>query len=252
MLTVIIDDEPQSHQVLTDLLGKYHPDIEYVGSAYSIKDAVELIKKKQPELVFLDIELPDGLSFELLKQIGKPDFYIIFISGFGHYARSAIRFGALDYLLKPISRHELAEALKITRAKRKEKISQDQIQILLETFQNFQEKKLPTRIAISTSEGIIYRSVKNIIRLEAHQNYTKFSLAGSERRILASVNLGEYTEQFESYHEFMRVHRSHLINLRYVDKYVRAGGGYVMMKDQASVSVSRLYKDELLKRLERL
>lgn len=252
MTVIIIDDEIQSHKVLSSLLMDNHPDLQILASAYNVQEGVKLINQHQPNLVFLDIEMPDGSGFDLLKKIGTPNFNVIFITAFNHYARSAIKFGALDYLLKPVSLDELNQALSRARAKEKERISDTQLKILFETLHNLQERKLPSRICISTSEGILYTLLKNIVRLEAQQNYTSFTLISDTKNILASVNIGEYVEQFEPYEQFMQVHRSHLINLEFVDKFVKADGGYLVMKDGASVSVSRPNREKLMERLKQL
>ena len=110
MKAIIVDDEVQSHEVLGSLLSQYHPDIEVLAHGYNVREGVELIRKNPPELLFLDVEMPDGLGFDLLEKISTPDFYVIFTTGFAKYAHTAIKFGALDYLLKPIDREELADA----------------------------------------------------------------------------------------------------------------------------------------------
>ena len=252
MTAIIVDDEPQSQLALQKLLAKNHPQVEVLACGGCVQEGYELIKQYEPQVVFLDIEMPDGLGFDLLQRIDDdPSFQVVFITAHNEYALTAIKFGALDYLLKPISEEELAKSLQKVHKQLKEKISEEQVQILLETLRNFEHKKLPTRIAISTNEGILYKEVKNVIRLEAEQNYTAFSLYKHPRKILASTNIGEYVGQFERYREFMKVHRSHLVNLYYVDKFVK-GDGYLVMKDGAEVSVSRANRNELLERLEQI
>lgn len=251
LTAIIVEDEERSQKALITLLSKHHPDIKLLGSANNVEKAYTLLIKKKPDIVFLDIQLPDGLGFDLLERFEKPPFHIIFTTAYDQYALTAIKFGALDYVLKPIDQEELDGALEKTREKQKNLISKQQLQILFETFNNIPEAKLPSRISISTSEGIIYRPVKDIIRLEAQANYTKFYFS-RDKDILASTNLGEYEDQFEPYQNFMRVHRSHLINLHFVDTFKKTDGGYLLMKDKVEVSVSRLYKDRLLERLEYL
>lgn len=251
MKSIIIDDEELSHSALNRLL-KAHPDIQVVAAGYSVAEGLDLIARYQPELVFLDVEMPDGAGFDLLQRVGKPGFYVIFITAFAKYAISAIRFGALDFLLKPISPEDLAGALQRARERKEEKLSTGQLDILFETLRLLPEKKLPSRIGIPTNEGIIYRRVGDIIRLEANQSYTEFFFAKGQKKVVASVNIGEYEDQFAPYRDFMRVHRSHLVNLPYVEKYVRGDGGYLVMQDGAMVNVSKNYKEELLNRLDRL
>lgn len=250
MRVIIIDDEQQSHKALTTQLKINHPDIQIIAQAYNVEEGYQAISRTSPNLLFLDIEMPDGTGFDLLKRFDKIDFQVIFITAHNQYAQQAIRFGALDYLLKPIIREELAVAINRAKEKLREKISMDQLQLMMETFQLLQQKKLPTRIAISTSEGIIYKQVKDIIRLEAKQNYTEFTFVDTSKTLLASVNLGEYEEQFAPYEEFMRVHRSHLVNLRFVERFVKIGGNSLQLLNGNNISVSRIYKDKLLKILQ--
>lgn len=250
MRALIIDDDRQTLAVLKELLARKHPDIEVVGLGESIEQGRALIKKYQPEIIFLDIELPDGLGFDLLQKDEKPSFHVIFITAHSEYAITAIKFGALDYLLKPISVEELGASVKKVITKEKEKISGEQIQILLETIQNFNNKKLPSRIAISTARGILYRQMKDIVRLQAQQNYTEFFFWNESKTILAALNIGGYVDHFEQYPEFMKVHRAHLVNLNYVDTFSKADGGFLLMKDGAQVDVSRNYRESLLARLQ--
>lgn len=252
MKAVIIDDEHRSHEVLRELLSRYHPDVEVLASGYNVKEGLELVRKHRPDLVFLDVEMPDGLGFDLLEQIGKPDFFVIFVTGYEKYAITAIKFGALDYLVKPVQAEALREAVLRAKEEELEKISREQMQLTLEAYRQLFKKELPTRLSISTSDGILYKLVKDVIRLEAQQNYTQFVLREGREKILASINIGEYEEQFEPYEGFMRVHRSHLVNLSYVEKYVKSGGRHLVMSDGTAVPVSRMYRDELEKRLEKL
>ncbi len=249
MNVIIIDDEPQSHQVLSDLLAKEHHDVKILDSAYTVQEGFEKIQQIKPELVFLDIELPDGHGFDLLKRLPEPDFLVIFITAHNQYAITAIRFGALDFLLKPIKEDELKDALDRARQTIMKKATQQQLQILWETMNNLTQRKLPTRMSIATSGGIIYKEIKDIIRLEAQQNYTEFTIENNPKKLLASTNLGDYEEQFELYDHFTRTHRSHLVNLSYVDTYVKSDGGYLIMKNRDQIPVSRKYRDDLLDRL---
>lgn len=248
--TVIIDDEQQSHNALKALLDRDHPIVDILGHAYSVQDGLSLLAKFNPDLIFLDIQLPDGLGFDLLEKIGSPDFTIIFITAYDKYALSAIKFGALDYLLKPIDREELQLAIQKAQDQTIKKRSQLQFQLAMEAFQKLQQRELPSRLAISTAEGILYKKVKDIIRLEAQQNYTEFLLSGEPKKVLASVNIGEYEDQFEPYRELMRVHRSHLVNLYFVDKFVKGDGGYLQLQDGSKISVSKMYREDVKKRLE--
>lgn len=176
MTTIIVDDEIQSQEVLKNLLANHHPDLKILAIGNRVQEGVELVQKYRPDLVFLDVEMPDGKGFDLLKKVESPNFNVIFITAHEHYAIPAFRFGALDFLLKPIDREELAEALKKARKRLQEKLALEQLQIFWETLDKLNERKLPTRISISTLDGIIYKPVNEIIRLEAQENYTEIYL----------------------------------------------------------------------------
>jgi len=252
MKAIIVDDEEKSHVALSQLLKGNHTDVEVLANAYSVQQGYELALSHQPDLVFLDVELTDGLGFDLLKRIEKPAFNVIFITGFNKYAVSAIKFGALDFLLKPISLQDLTLALDKARLRLHEKYTVEQLQIALEAFHNSRNKKLPSRMSISTLEGILYIPVKDIIRLEAQANFTEFFVENHKKRLLASKNIGEYEEQFELYDELMKVHRSHLVNLLKVERFVRGDGNYLKMTDGATIPISKVLRDEVLTRLEKL
>lgn len=252
MKAIIIDDEKHGHSVLVNLLVKNHKYIQIVGNAYTVSEGYNMIKQLEPDLVFLDVEMPDGLGIDLLKKITPLNFNVIFTTGHSHYAHAAIRNGAIDYLLKPILEEELLEAINRVKSKRLGKTAESQVQFLTESLSNMQRKQLPTRLSISTSEGIIFIEIKNIIRLEAKQNYTEFTFVNSQKKILASINLGEYEDRLKTYSEFMRVHRSHLVNLKFVEKYVKGDGGYLDIKGGDKITISRKYKDLIINQLRML
>ena len=249
MRAIIVDDEQQSHEVLKNLLSKGHPDIKVAASGYGVQEGLKLIASHEPDLVFLDVEMPDGTGFDLLKKIGKPDFHVIFITAHHEYAQNAIRFGALYYLLKPLDPELLVAALAKVREKQEEKNNIEQWRLAYLAFQQFMKNKLPDTMTVSTMEGVYFIPVKDIIHFKADGNTTDIHIEGWPKPMIASVNIGEYVKQFEPYPNFMRVHRSHLVNLDYKSMLVRTDGGYLVMKDGAEVPVSRQFKDELLKRL---
>ena len=249
MKAIIVDDEQQSHEVLKILIEKGHPDIHIGASGQNVREGLALIARHRPDLVFLDVEMPDGTGFDLLEEIDQPDFHVVFITAHNKYAQDAVRFGALDFLLKPVQTDKLAEALSRVRDKQEEKATVEQWRLAYEAFQQFQQQQLPRRMSVSTMEGIHFIPVEDIIRFKADGNTTDIHIEGRSKPLIASVNLGEYVRQFELYPQFMKVHRSHLVNLNFVDMYSRSDGGYLVMKDEASVDVSRQYREELLNRL---
>ncbi len=249
MKAIIVDDEQQSHEVLNNLLAQNHPDIKVAASGYGVREGLQLIAAYQPDLVFLDVEMQDGTGFDLLERTGRPNFHVVFITAYNKYAQDAIRFGALFYLLKPLQTDLLAEALGRVREKQEEKATIEQWKLSFEAFQQFQQQQLPKRMIVSTMEGIHFIPVEDIIRFKADGNTTDIYINGWKKRLIASVNIGEYVKQFDSYPNFMKVHRSHLVNLNYVAMYSRSDGGYLVMKDGTEVGVSRLFRDGLLERL---
>ncbi len=254
MKTLIIDDLPKNHIVLKGLLQHCDEQIELAGSAYGIEEGIKLVKELEPDLLFLDIQFPGGrLGFELLEAFEEVPFQVIFVSGHDEYGVNAVRFGALDYLLKPIALDRLQEALQKARKQYlKQQTAQTQIQILLEAFHKMNSEKRPSRIGISTVDGIFFKEVKDIVRLEAKESYTNIVFTPGQKEILASINLGEYEEQFKPYPEFMRVHRSSMVNLRFVDVYVKSDGGYLKLRNGEAVDVSKRYRDELIARLSNM
>lgn len=252
MKALIIDDEIQSHNLLKGLLKRYHPDIEVEGSAFSVAEALQKIEYHLFDLVFLDIQLPDGNAFDLLEKVSDRNFQVIFITGHDQYALTAFRFGALDYLMKPIVEEELENAIYRAKEKMGSGIPKEQYQILLDMLQQFTAKKLPSRLAIPTSEGIHLMLVENIIRFRGAGRYTEVVSVGSQKNILSSKNLGEYAKQFELYSQFVRVHKSHIVNLHFVDTYVKTDGGYLILKSGEKVGLSRVYKEELIKALKEI
>lgn len=251
MKSIIVDDERQSHEALVRLLQLAHGDVEIVGNGYSVAEGLDLAQRHRPELVFLDVEMADGTGFDLLEKIGSPAFYVVFITAYNKYAETAFRFGALDFLTKPLDSDLLRIALDRVRQRQSEKYTLEQLQIALETFHRAREKKLPQRIAVSSSRGLEMITVADILYLNAELNYTDFHYLhlGKKNRITASLNLKVYEEHFEPYPEFMKVHRSHIVNLMMVDRYLK-GDCALVMRDGVVVPVARGYREEVEGRLE--
>lgn len=252
MTAIIIDDGEKNHLLLKKLLSYCSVKVEILTSAYSIEEGIQQVKALNPDLIFLDIQFPnDRLGFELLEAFPEPRFQVVFISGYKVYGVNAVGFGALDYLVKPINLSLLDKALQKAEVRHSKRLfSQKQYDVLLDTFHRFNTTdKRPSRISISTQEGIFFREIKDIVRLEAKDSYTEIIFTPGQKDILASINLGEYELRFKSYPEFVRVHRSYMVNLNFVERYVKGDGGYLILKDGRSILVSRKYKDELMKRL---
>ena len=245
MKTVIIDDEKQSRDGLRNLLGKYSPEVEVIGTASNVKEGLDLLGEFSPQLLFLDIEMPDGTGFDLLQKIEAQNYHIVFITAFNQYAIEAIKFGALDYVLKPIDKEKLLEAMERVNSKRLEEDLTEQYRLLLEALKAQNNRNLPTRFAIPTQQGILYKEVKDIVRFEGARNYTEITFTNSTKKIVASVNLGEYEQQFKRYPYIVRTHKSHIVNLYFVVKYVKAKVGYLILNNGDHVKVSSVYRKDV-------
>jgi len=243
---IIVDDEPYSCESLATLLERYCPEVKVLDICYSGADALRAIKEQTPDLLFLDIEMPGMNGFEMLQQLPAINFFVIFITSYDQYAIKAIKFSALDYLLKPVDKDDLQIAVKKAMHKSKETLPQ-QMEILL---QKLNHPTIPlNKIAIPTMEGLQMLFVENIISCSSESNYTSLHLKNGQK-IIASKTLKEIEEMLEDY-SFLRVHHSYLINLNEIDKYIKGDGGYLMMSDGSSVDVSRSHKEMLIKKFKR-
>ena len=245
---IIVDDEAGCREALNNLLVKFCPGVQVVAKANSAASAYEEIIKHKPQLVFLDIEMPKGNSFELLSRFSEIDFDIIFITAFDHYAIKAIKFSAIDYLLKPVDPDDLKAAVnKLHSKKESQQLLQDKFKILLE---NIKPESKPKKVAIADGEGLIFVNIREIIRCDSDGNYTYIFLENG-KKLMASRTLGEYEEMFSG-ENFFRVHRSHLINMEHIKKYIKGEGGFVILSDNSQAEVSRRKKIEFLERLSQV
>ena len=240
---IIIDDEAHSRETLGQLLKEYCSPVQLLEKCSSGKEGLQAIEKTKPDLVFLDIEMPLINGFEMLEQIDKINFAIIFITSYDQYAIKAIRFSALDYLLKPIVVKELIAAVMKAQEKHHLPVA-EQFQMLLEKIQGKEHSF--NKIAVPTVEGFELIPADQVLKCEAADNYT-FIFMKNKIKIVACRTLKEMEEQMNDFNFFIRIHHSYIINLNEVTKYVRGEGGYVVMSDGSTVNVSRRRKDALLK-----
>ncbi len=246
--TIIVDDVLKSQALLAELLTSHCPEIQVVGQANSVDAACPLILTHQPDLILLDIEMPHKNGFELLKLFPNPTFEVIFTTAFDQYALRAIKFCALDYLLKPIDVEELKIAIQKIIQKHNKQHRNPNFSYFLENLKssNTQDHK----IGLPTLDGLIFIKVSDILRCEAAGSYTNVLLL-HKKTIIATRKIKEF-ESLLGGHEFFRVHRSHLINLHYIEKYYKGSGGYVVMSDGSSIDVARRKKDDFLKQLSKI
>lgn len=239
---VIIEDEKKGRIALISMLQKYcNTQITVVGEADSVKSGIEIIRSTEPDVIFLDIHLPDGSGFDLLEKIDVIDFKIIFVTAYDKYAIKAFEFSAVDYLLKPVDPKKLTKA--IEKLERSEKLYEldKKLEVLLSNKNGFE------KVALPALDGIYLVKISDIIRCESESNYTKIYL-NSGKRIMVTKTLKEYDEMLSSL-RFFRIHQSHLINLKYVEKYSKGEGGTVLMEDGSEVEVARRRKDKFLSAL---
>ena len=242
---IIIEDEPRGRETLKNLLTEYCVDIEIAGMAGTVKEGINAIKSIHPDLVFLDIELHSGTGFEILENVDRFDFEVIFTTAFENYAIRAIKFSAIDYLLKPIDISELREAVEKVRNRREVNSRNNKLWNLVQNFSR--QKDEQKIITLSTLDGFEFVEISDIMKLEANGAYTTFFIK-PDRKLLVSKNLKEY-ETLLSDQSFMRVHNSFLINLHEVKKFVKSEGGYILMKNDAQISISQKKRDEFLERM---
>ncbi|MEQ9307195.1 MAG: LytTR family DNA-binding domain-containing protein [Marinoscillum sp.] len=246
MRAVIIDDEASLRESTQTLLSIYCPEIEIVGQADCVKAGISLIQSTDPDLAFLDVEMPDGTGFDIVHSFRERNFAVIFITGHDDYAVKAFKLSAIDYILKPIDPEELERAVNKAKASIEAGITGLQMKAL---ESNLSKKKVE-RIVLKDSEKIYLIGVDEIIRCESEDNYTRFYLT-EKRVIMVSTTLKEY-ETLLGAQDFFRCHQSHLINLNYFAHYDKREGGSVKMKDGSALPVSVRKREQLMKALEQL
>ena len=238
--TVLVDDESNSLEALGILLEKYCPDVEVIGTAQSVEDAIKTIDDLQPELVFLDIALPDGQGFEVLEQVATRNFEVIFTTAYDQYALTAFEFSAIEYILKPINAEKLQQAVARFQELKGEKDITSRVGVLKDSLKNINE-----RIILSSMDGFEVYKISDIIRCEANGSYTTFFIKGGIK-VVTSKTLNNF-EKLLADKPFARVHSKHLVNLEFIKKYISGRGGYVVFEDGSQVDVSERKKKEFIR-----
>ena len=246
MKVIIIDDEARSRKSIANLLKLSPVEIELVAEAEDVQTGFEAIQKHKPELVLLDINMPDGSGFDLLKKFDQINFKIIFITAYDEFAVRAFDFSAIDYILKPVDPAKLMEAL----SKVHHVVEQENISLRLNALYANLENNSPEnkKLILKTAENIYLVNTSDIIRCESDGGYTRFYLIDG-KEIMVSKNMKDFDEMLNGF-GFYRIHQSHLVNIKYIDHYSKAEGGAVVMKDNSTLPVARRKKDSFLKLLE--
>jgi len=247
MKVLIVDDEQSSRIHIRHLLTEFFPETEICDDAYNVSSAFEVIVLQQPDVVLLDIDLPDGNAFDLLNRFQNVFFNIIFITAYEQYAIRAIKVSALDYLLKPFTTGEFVDALQKALRKETESETNRKFKVLIHNLQN--QNQL-TKIVLRTSNSIHVVLIDDIVRLQADGAYTAFYLK-DRKPIVISRNLKEYDNMLENC-GFIRTHQSHLVNSKHIVCFHKSDGGSLGLTDKSMIPVATRFRDKVIRQLEQL
>lgn len=239
---ILIDDEPINNINLKHLLARHCAEVEVIATATNAEEAKQQISDLQPQLVFLDIQMPLKNGFDLLRELPALNFELIFVTAFDQYGIQAIKFAAIDYLLKPVNGIELQDAVKKASINIERKKQNSQLEFLVDLLRK-EKPKEDIRIALASIKETRFVQAADIVRCESSNSYTTVHLNGGEK-IIVSVPIIHYDEML-SPHGFLRSHQSHLVNRSYVKSLVKESGGFLVMKDGTEVPVSRHKRDEV-------
>ena len=240
---ILVDDIPEALNLLASDIGILFPEIEIIGKAPGVVEASKMIQKQNPDILFLDINLGDGTGFDILEILPNLNSKIIFVTASDEYAIRAFKFAAIDYILKPYSQDELKNA--IEKAIKQLAPKKEQLDLLKDTIKAPQTS--PKKISLHTSEKIIVVDLNEIIRCEADNNYTMFYFLDGTH-ILVTKTLKTYADLLTKY-DFLRVHQSHLVNIKYIKSFFKSDGGYLLLKDKSTVPVSVRKRAEVMEAL---
>jgi two-component system, LytTR family, response regulator len=236
---IVIDDEKASRDTLNGMLKRYCHNVDVVGEAGGYQSGLDEIKKHQPDVIFLDIQMPDGSGFKLLEDVGEINFEIIFTTAYDQYAVKAIKYAALDYLLKPIVPDDLVNAVAKVEQKKNSGQINKQIRVLVDNILHKEESK---KLILSTFEKIHVVNIEDIIRCESDDCYTHFYFV-DHKTLMVSKTLKDIEKLLSEEEDFIRPHRSHLINVKYIRAIEKSENGFIIMSDGAKIPVSRRKRD---------
>jgi two-component system LytT family response regulator len=245
---IVVDDEANAAEALEWQLHTYCPAIQLEKTCLNADDAIAAIRMYQPQLVFLDIEMPRKNGFEVLQAFPDPFFDVIFTTAYNQFALKAFRFAALDYLLKPVDADDLQAAVQRYEKKLQKQSIKQQLELLMQQYK--QPEKLPESVTFTTSEAIHFVNPQTILYCESNSNYTTVYFADKSKMVV-SKTLKEIENTLVHYH-FYRIHNSYFINIRHVKRYLKADGGGVEMADGTQLPISRQRKEEFLQVLTQL
>lgn len=248
MRAILIDDEISNLENLQTLLEKHCPQVTIMATAQNVSDGVDAIEKHSPHLVFLDIQMGEQTGFDVLKLLPKRNFEVIFVTAYDQYGIQAVKFAALDYLLKPIDIEELINSVNKAEYKLATQIQTSQLDFLLQQLKKPETSS--TKIALQMQSEIRYVTLSEIIRCEADDSYTFFFLANSEK-ILVSKSLKEYADLLRP-NGFLRTHQSHLVNPKYVKSWLKEDGGILLLTSGEKIPVSKPNKETVKQALQKL
>jgi two-component system LytT family response regulator len=240
MRAIIIDDEPDAVELLAIRLTQKCPQVDVVATCTSSVKGVAAIIELRPDVVFLDIEMPQMNGFQVLEAVEGIPFALVFVTAYDKFALKAFRYSAIDYLLKPIDSNELIQA--ISKIEKQKQTSKEQVSHLRNLYSN-NSKVFPDKIALPYQNGVTFVSLKDVIYCESDDSYTKFFLNDGQH-YLVTKSLKEIQELLED-RGFLRIHRQYLINLDHIKKFYKGEGSYIIMSNNQSIPVSRLHKDRL-------
>ncbi|SHE65108.1 LytR/AlgR family response regulator transcription factor [Pedobacter caeni] len=243
---VIIDDEKNNIENMVSLLMKHELPVTIVGSATNADDAISTIVATNPDLLFLDIQMPDKDGFDVLKALPHYQFEVIFVTAFDQYGIQAVKFSAIDYLLKPVNPEELKTSILKVEAKLNQRKQNIQLENLMDLIRNKDAKK-DHKLALASTKEIRFVNTDEIIRCESSNAYTQFYLTDG-KNIMVSKPIFEYEEMLTNY-DFIRCHQSHLVNAKFIKSLVREDSGYLLLTDGTRIPISRGKKENVLKAL---
>ncbi|UYQ91286.1 LytTR family DNA-binding domain-containing protein [Chitinophaga horti] len=244
---ILVDDERNSLEMMEWLLKTYCPQVKIEAMCNDAMKGIAAIQQYQPDLVFLDIEMPHMNGFDMLEQFPRINFDVVFCTAYDQFAIRAFKYSALNYLLKPVDPDDLKETIRRIEDRRTAP-TREQIEMLMQGIRQAQKPTIP-RIALTTSDGLLFVPTSDIIYCQAESNYTIVMLVNNKKIVVSKV-LKEIDEALSG-PDFFRIHNSYLVNMNHIHKYIRGEGGYVLMSDGANITISRSRRQEFMELFER-